>query len=483
MRTEQKIPFTKKYKILKKPAAVILAAILLITSISVLATTVWAEQTATDTEAAANTEAEEAINTEPQIKAQSAIIYCKNTGEVIWSKNPDEKLAPASMTKLLTALLAAENLDLDQEVEIPEGISSIEPSKIYLQTGEKITVKDLIYGALLPSGNDAATALAVATAGTVEDFVVMMNDRATKLGCKNTNFVNASGLDAENQYTTARDMALIAAEALANEDVREIAGTDTYTISETNAYQERILENTNLFLSGGEATYGDLKLAVEAYDGVFGGKTGTLSKDYCTMVTGLDYYGAEIYSVVLSTDFAGKYEDIKLLMDYGKENISISEVFEAGTAFGYVRLKGGATNKVEAIAAEAGIICLPEGASSSLISTKCVYSNDLVAPIKAGQTVGKVEIYVADDLYRTIDLVAASDIDEGWLLSPLGITNVQTIVICLVLIFILILGFVILIARASNKRKIKKLRQAKIREEALRRIEREEDLKRRNWPY
>jgi D-alanyl-D-alanine carboxypeptidase (penicillin-binding protein 5/6) len=186
---------------------------------------------------------------------------------------------------------------------------------------------------------------------------------------------------------------------------------------------------------------------------------------------------------VLSTDFAGKYEDIKLLMDYGKENISISEVFEAGTAFGYVRLKGGATNKVEAIAAEAGIICLPEGASSSLISTKCVYSNDLVAPIKAGQTVGKVEIYVADDLYRTIDLVAASDIDEGWLLSPLGITNVQTIVICLVLIFILVLGFVILIARASNKRKIKKLRQAKIREEALRRIEREEDLKRRNWPY
>jgi hypothetical protein len=112
-----------------------------------------------------------------------------------------------------------------------------------------------------------------------------------------------------------------------------------------------------------------------------------------------------------------------------------------------------------------------------------VYSNDLVAPIKAGQTVGKVEIYVADDLYRTIDLVAASDIDEGWILSPLGITNTQTIVICLVLIFILVLGFVILIARASNKRKIKKLRQAKIREEALRRIEREEDLKRRNWPY
>ena len=125
----------------------------------------------------------------PDVEAKSAIILCGDTGEIIWEKNADEKMEPASMTKLMTALLAVENLKPDQEVEVTGEAAAMPETKIYLQTGEKITVEELLYGLLLESGNDAAVALAIATAGSVEDFAAMMNERAKEIGCTNTNFV------------------------------------------------------------------------------------------------------------------------------------------------------------------------------------------------------------------------------------------------------------------------------------------------------
>ena len=419
----------------------------------------------------------------PDVEAKSAIILCGDTGEIIWEKNDDEKMEPASMTKLMTALLAVENLKPDQEVEVTGEAAAMPETKIYLQTGEKITVEELLYGLLLESGNDAAIALAIATAGSVEDFAAMMNERAKEIGCTNTNFVNPSGLADENHYSTARDMVMIAKEALSNETVRKIAGTAEHTIPATNAYEERNLENTNYFLKGVDKEVNGKKIKVDKYDGVFGGKTGYVGEDKAALVTGLSADGLEIYSLVMGSSLEGRYSDVKELMDYGKANVSKYTVFEKGDEFGKVKLLGGAVNKVKAVAADNGYINLPEGVSASLVTTECVYTDSLFAPVKKGQKIGVVEVYIAGELKKTVELVAAEDIKEGWFLSGIGISNFQTVMIGVFLAVILI-GFVTIISmRIRNKRKLARIRRRKLEEEALRQLEREEDLKRRGWRF
>lgn len=419
----------------------------------------------------------------PDVEAKSAIILCGDTGEIIWEKNADEKMEPASMTKLMTALLAVENLKPDQEVEVTGEAAAMPETKIYLQTGEKITVEELLYGLLLESGNDAAIALAIATAGSVEDFAAMMNERAKEIGCTNTNFVNPSGLADENHYSTARDMVMIAKEALSNETVRKIAGTAEHTIPATNAYEERNLENTNYFLKGVDKEVNGKKIKVDKYDGVFGGKTGYVGEDKAALVTGLSADGLEIYSLVMGSSLEGRYSDVKELMDYGKANVSKYTVFEKGDEFGKVKLLGGAVNKVKAVAADNGYINLPEGVSASLVTTECVYTDSLFAPVKKGQKIGVVEVYIAGELKKTVELVAAEDIKEGWFLSGIGISNFQTVMIGVFLAVILI-GFVTIISmRIRNKRKLARIRRRKLEEEALRQLEREGDLKRRGWRF
>ena len=419
----------------------------------------------------------------PSVKGKAAIIYCATTGEVIWEKNGDSQLNPASMTKLMTCLLAIENLDLDQVVEVTAEATDVIPTKIYLTEGEQITVKDLLYAALLESANDAAAALAIEVSGSIEAFAELMNERAAAIGCTNTHFENPHGLEGEDHYSSARDMALISAEAFKNQTLREIAGTTEYTIAETNKAGARQLKNGNLFLTGGEQETSEGIVEVEKYDGVFGGKTGTSETRVATMTVGLDYDGLEIYAVIMGSTITQRFADIKKLLDYGKENVSALAVFEKGQEFEQGKLIGGATNRVTGIAANAGYIYLPEGASESLIATKAVYQEDLQAPIEKGETVGVVEIYLADEKVGEVDLVAKESIEKGWILSRFGITNFQTVILCAIAALILAFFIAVLILRAVNKKKKKKLRQQKIMEIARRELEREKDIKQRDWPY
>lgn len=424
-----------------------------------------------------------ASSEEPDVKGTSAIVFCGDTDEVIWEKNADKKMDPASMTKLMTCLLAAENLEPDEIVQVTEEASSMPATKIYLQPGEKISVEELMYGLMLESGNDAAVALAIATAGSVDSFVEMMNDRAEAIGCKNTHFTNPSGFGDKNHYSTARDMALIAREALKNDTVRKISGTAEHTIAATDSYQERKLRNFNFFLMGIDEEKNGKKLKVDKYEGVFGGKSGYLEEGKATLVTGLDADGLEIYSVVMGSTLEARYSDIKKMMDYGKANVSTYSAFEKGDEFGKVKLRGGAVNKVKAIASDNGYINLPEGVSASLVTTECVYTENLTAPVKKGQKIGVVEIYIAGELKKTVDLNAAEDVKTGWFLSSIGISNFQTILIGVFSVLILTALIIIICMRIKNKRKLARIRKRKLEEEALRQLEREEDLKRRGWHF
>ena len=419
----------------------------------------------------------------PSIKAKGAIVYCATTGEVVWEKNADKKYNPASMTKLMTCLLAIENLDLKKEVEVTAEATYVIPSKMYLQEGEKITVKDLLYAALLESANDAAMALAIETAGSVEKFAKMMNQRAAAIGCTNTNFVNPSGLYAEGHLTTARDMALISEEAFKNSTLRKIAGTLEYTIEKTNKAAERKLKNGNRFLEGGTLELPSGTITVKKYKGVFGGKTGTSEEQVATMTVGLDDDGMELYAVILGSTLEKRYSDIRKLLNYGKENVAKYVVFEKGAEFEAAKLKGGATNRVMGAASDPGYINLPEGASASLVTTQAVYEEDLNAPIKKNQKIGTVEIYLADELVRSIDLLAAENVETGWFLSRFGITNFQTVVICTVLALVAVFFIAIFTLRAINRKKKKRRRQQRIMEAARRELEREQSMKQRGWPY
>ena len=424
-----------------------------------------------------------AASSGPDITGSAAYVYCATTEEVLWKKNASKQYNLASITKLMTCLLAAEKLDLAEEVTITQAATEVIKTESFVYAGEKIKAEDLVYAALLASANDAAKALAITVSGSEKKFVKLMNQKAKELGCKNTRFVTSSGVYNKNHYSSAEDIVKIARAAFANPDVLRIAKVAEYTVPATNKTDAVTLKTTNLFLKGGEADTGNGKIKIKKYKGMVAGKTGTTNVNRTTMVVLCKIDGFDIYAVILDSTLQQRYRDIKKLLDYAKATLSPYKAFESGQSFEGAKLKGGATNRVNALASADGLINLPEGASASLVTTQVSFDADLQAPIKKGQVIGKAAVYLADEKIREIDLTAAEDVKEGWFLSRFGITNLQTVILFFALAVILAFCILILVLRTINKRKRKAARQRRLIEAARRQMEREKDLKQRNWPY
>ena len=424
-----------------------------------------------------------AASSGPDITGSAAYVYCATTEEVLWKKNASKQYNLASITKLMTCLLAAEKLDLAEEVTITQAATEVIKTESFVYAGEKIKAEDLVYAALLASANDAAKALAITVSGSEKKFVKLMNQKAKELGCKNTRFVTSSGVYNKNHYSSAEDIVKIARAAFANPDVLRIAKVAEYTVPATNKTDAVTLKTTNLFLKGGEADTGNGKIKIKKYKGMVAGKTGTTNVNRTTMVVLCKIDGFDIYAVILDSTLQQRYRDIKKLLDYAKATLSPYKAFESGQSFESAKLKGGATNRVNALASADGLINLPEGASASLVTTQVSFDADLQAPIKKGQVIGKAAVYLADEKIREIDLSAAEDVKEGWFFSRFGITNLQTVILFFALAVILAFCILILVLRTINKRKRKAARQRRLMEAARRQMEREKDLKQRNWPY
>lgn len=247
-------------------------------------------------------ESMEASGLAPILSAKGAILIDAGDGSVIYEKDTDRKLYPASTTKIMTALIVIEMLteidaNLESKIVVPAKAVGVEGSSIYLKEGEVITVEELLYGTLLQSGNDAATALAVCFGGNEDNFVKKMNAKARALNCKNTNFINPSGLFHENHYTTARDLARIAQAAMKNNTFRQIVGTKQW-ISESSG---RIINNKNK--------------TIEEYEGATGIKIGYTKKSGRTLVASAQREGKEFIAVVL--DDPDWFQDAYSMMDYG----------------------------------------------------------------------------------------------------------------------------------------------------------------------
>ncbi len=247
----------------------------------------------------------------PAATSMSAVLLEADTGVVVYNKRMTEKRYPASVTKILTALVVLENASLDEQVTFDEtGLQEIsaQNSNIGMLPGEVITVEQCLYALLLESANEVATQLAQHVGGTVENFVQMMNDRAEEIGCTGTHFANASGLPDENHYTTAYDLAIIMQECLKNETFRTICGTYQYELPATNMDPNPLmLTNHQPLIQPGQYHY----------DGVIAGKTGYTDMSKNTLATAAEKDGYTYIAVTLGADIGGVISDTTNLLNYG----------------------------------------------------------------------------------------------------------------------------------------------------------------------
>lgn len=256
----------------------------------------------------------------PQIEGESAILVDMFTGAVLYSKNADKAQYPASITKIMTALLGCENLDPSQKFTMSQsaayGISDSNSSSIYADTGEEFTIEQALMAVMLQSANEMTLAVAELTTGSTKKFVEQMNLKARQLGCTNTHFNNPNGLPDETHYTTAADMAKIARAAWFNPTFRKFASTQYYEIPPTNKFAEtRYLLNHHKMM----------KNQAYAYNGVLGGKTGYTEAAGNTLVTYAKNDNTYLVAVVLQS-VNGAYADTANLLDYGFNNFSRTAV-------------------------------------------------------------------------------------------------------------------------------------------------------------
>lgn len=264
----------------------------------------------------------------PEVESPSVILMEMSTGTVLYEKNCDEQNYPASITKIMTTLLALENSKMDEIVTFSDdAINNTEGSGIYRDYGEQMTMEQCLYAVMLNSANECAYAVAEHVGGTVDNFVKMMNDKAAELGCTNTHFANPHGLFDENHYTSAHDMALIAKAAYENETFRIITGTARYTIPPTNKHDEETnLQNHN------EMLY-PFKTLNYRYEYCTGGKTGYTDVARSTLVTYAEKDGMNLVCVVMHTESPSQWTDSINLFDYAFDNFQVFNIADNETRY------------------------------------------------------------------------------------------------------------------------------------------------------
>lgn len=428
--------------------------------------------------------------TQDQLYAQSAILINQDDGQVLMEKNADVRMNPASTTKVMTALLALEYGDLNSVVTIPNEAADIpeDSSKVPVTPGEEMNFIDLMYGLMLRSGNDAANAIAVIIAGSVDAFVDMMNDRAVELGCTNTHFVNPHGYTAEGHYTTARDMAIMTRAAMQHPTFRKIVSSSQYVMNQSSMRSELTIGNSNALV-----TYG----SEYRYRYATGVKTGTTSAAGQCVVGSATKNGINLISVVFKSTVAfphAKWQDTTRLMEYGfsqYETYSFQELYEqlnvvvpiSGAAAddpsgGMVRLNAlmNRTGSYERTVFKAN---LPQLIDEFRSHVQIDYTRDLVAPIEVGTIIGRLTFTPEEGDVITAVLVADRSVAAQpaapgereplmqWLL------RVTPDWLLIIIGFFLLFAVILVIARivvAAQRRKRRRL--ARARREARRRQQR-----------
>lgn len=357
----------------------------------------------------------------PQVSAPAAILIDAESGRVLYERNADTKMYPASTTKVMTGLLAAEYKDLDEQITASPNVVKIErgSSQIYINPGEILTMRQLLYALMLPSANDAAIAIAEHLGGSIDGFATLMNERAQSLGAVNTHFVNPNGLHDDNHYTTARDLALIARNGMKNPVFREIVGTYHYEIPATNKQEARnYLTNSNKLISSYNNKY--------KYENAIGIKTGYTTKSQHCLVGGAKKDNLELITVVLGDTKEFMYPDTIAMFEYGFANFKKLELLKKDMIVTTVSIKNG-DRKLNLLASEDYLLTGKEEELEAIQKTKVVTQiKDIEAPVKKGDVIATVTYSLENKEQKTINLIAEEDVLSTKLLDKITEANKET---------------------------------------------------------
>lgn len=324
--------------------------------------------------------------------AKACIIIDEDSGRVLLSHNADQPLPMASTTKVMTALLALESGALDDPVVCGRNAFGVPGTSIYLSQGETLTMRDMLYGLMLSSGNDAAVAIAEHIGGTVEDFCRMMTARAAELGCRNTVFLNPHGLPCDGHATTARDLALIAREAMTHPLFREIVSTRRATIPWEGRDYPRVLRNKNKLLT--------------TYEGATGIKTGYTRKAGRCLVFGAERNGMRIIGVVLNC--ADWFDEAARLMDEAFARYESVTLLSAGESLRTLPVASSGGETVSAVLSADLRAVVPQGTLPSLLIELNTESPE--APIFRGEVFGVARLMLGDVVLTEVPLLSSTDV-------------------------------------------------------------------------
>lgn len=321
------------------------------------------------------------------ISAQKAVVMDAQTGRMLFERDPDKQGLIASTTKIMTALVVCEQCNVLDRVRIPREAVGIEGSSVYLRENEVLTVQELLYGLMLHSGNDAAVALAIYCGGTVEGFAQLMNDKAHRLGLTGTHFVNPNGLDSPGHYSTARDMAVLAAYAMENPIFARTVSTKTVT-------------------AGGRALRNHNKLLWQL-DGADGVKTGYTRAAGRILVSSAVRQGRRLVAVTMNAP--NDWQDHKLLLEDGFSRFSLQTLVQQGQVVGNVEIAGGECGFVELIAAEDFSYAMTPEETAQILLPEPGF---VYAPVVCGQAAGFAHVAVDGASVGAVPLVYGQTVER-----------------------------------------------------------------------
>ncbi len=393
----------------------------------------------------------------PEVVAGGAILMDADTGAILYEKDAYSNYYPASITKIMTCLLAIENLSLDQEITFTDEVFAALPwdaSLLGVVSGETLTVKDCLYGLMLRSGNEVAVALAMAVSGSEEEFGKLMTERAKEMGALSTVFTNASGLYQDTHYTTPYDMAVITREAIKNGTFAEVWGTDIYDMAATNICDAYTISNRHNMLVSGRDAY---------YQYAEGGKTGYEDLAKRTLVTHAKKDGMSLICVVMFDENDAYYPDTERLLEYGFNNFKKARIVDEENRFG----SGGFVS-----ISDTAYVTIPNDMKVSDIPYETIYNED-----NSNGNIAQIK-YSFDGHYlgeSTLIFVEEENYDEG-IVTPVKKDEVKEekeenlyidigYIMAAVAAVLIITIVAIYMAKTKQSRKIKRDRKRLFKEE------------------
>lgn len=338
-------------------------------------------------------------NTDLGLNAKSAILMEESTGNILYESNPDERLPIASVTKVMTMLLIMEAVDsgkisLDDMVTVSENAMSYGGSTMFLETGEQLTVNDMLKGIAVASANDGCVPMAEHLAGSESAFVDMMNEKAKELGMENTHFMNTNGLDEDDHYSSARDVAIMSRELMKHETI----------FNYTSIWMDT--------LRGGKFQLANTNKLIRFYDGANGLKTGSTSKALCCLSAAAKRNDMQLIAVVLGAPTsAERFASAKSLLDYGFANYAVNTQITAGDEVQKIAVEKGVDKEVGVVAGDSCSTLVKKGQEDN-ITKEIKIDETITAPIEAGQKIGTMTISRDGEVIADIDLNASSAVEK-----------------------------------------------------------------------